>query len=75
MALLLTERGYFFRYLSKKVNTIWIIFINFRRPQQTLRDTFDYEDEVPEFLREDKDEVEYYDDEISFNEPLDNFEK
>ena len=50
-------------------------FINFRRPQQTLRDTFDYEDEVPEFLREDKDEVEYYDDEISFNEPLDNFEK
>jgi len=45
-----------------------------RRPQQTLRDTFDYEDEVPEFLREDKDEVEYYDDEISFNEPLDNFE-
>ena len=52
-----------------------MIFINFRRPQQTLRDTFDYEDEVPEFLREDKDEVEYYDDEISFNEPLDNFEK
>ena len=51
------------------------IFFNFRRPQQTLRDTFDYEDEVPEFLREDKDEVEYYDDEISFNEPLDNFEK
>ena len=26
-------------------------------------------------LFKDKDEVEYYDDEISFNEPLDNFEK
>ena len=66
--------------LSRQFFKIWSFnhlhnSFNFRRPQQTLRETFDYEDEVPEFLREDKDEVEYYDDEISFNEPLDNFEK
>merc|ERR1712223_1363605 len=40
-----------------------------RRPQQSLRDTFDYEDETPDVFREDKEEVEYYDEEINFNEP------
>ena len=48
-----------------------------RPQQQTLRDTFDYQDDVPEFLQNKEEDVEYYDEEINFNvgnEP-DTFEK
>ena len=39
-----------------------------RPQQQTLRDTFDYQDDVPEFLQNKEEDVEYYDEEINFNE-------